>query len=247
MAKIKTCSIWLLEFISLRKIFTLVCSALTLFLVFNLLFTFAVTKPTTTYKEEKELESRDLPEIVVCADPVFKLEVLEKYGYKSGDVYFVGDVIGEYKNFSGWNGEANVQYSSHEILEESLVIDTDDTLWGWEPIQFVGYYYVEGWPNYTSSMISQRTLVYPHGRCISFIPSAPLEKTHTVQNSFYIEFHQGPLKNSNLTTLRVFLMDKTSSVRLYPDITEMVGDMITLDLASPKVFGYNTHIPKYRR
>ena len=92
LSKIKMCSTRLLEIISIRKIFTLICSALTLFLFCKLLFTFSVVKPTTTYKGEKELETIDLPEIVVCADPGFKVEVLENYGYVSGDSYFVGDI-----------------------------------------------------------------------------------------------------------------------------------------------------------
>ena len=117
MSKIKMCSAWLLQVISTRKIFTLICSALTLFLFCKLLFTFAVIKPTTTYKGEKDLETTDFPEIVLCADPGFKLEVLEKYGYRTSSRYFFGQV----GNLFGWNGEVGVQNSSLEILEESLM------------------------------------------------------------------------------------------------------------------------------
>ena len=91
-------------------------------------------------------------------------------------------------------------------------------------------------------MVSWRTLVYPHGRCLSFSPSDPMKNTHTVQNVFSVGLNQSLLLNLNVSTIRVFLMDKTSSVRLHPDNTEMIGDPINLDLASPKVFGYKTHI-----
>ena len=114
------CSIWLQEVFSVRKIFTLVCSAFTLFLISKLLFTFTVTKPTTTYKEEKELETFDLPEVVICSEPGFNLEVLKKYGYRRGINYYFGDI----GKFSGWNGGVGVRKSSQEILEESLIFDS---------------------------------------------------------------------------------------------------------------------------
>ena len=83
---------------------------------------YSVTKPTTTYKQEKELETIDIPEIVACSEPGFKLEVLERYGYERGIYYFFGQgVDGE---FSGWNGGVGVENSSHEILTRSLIIDS---------------------------------------------------------------------------------------------------------------------------
>ena len=155
------CLAWLQEVISAKKIFTLVCSALTIFLFSKLLFTFAVSKPTSTYKQEKELETFDLPEIVVCPDPGFKLDVLENYGYSSGDFYFVG-YIKKYtkkgvQKLYGWNGDVGVENSSRDILEESLVINTPligkAKLWQW-----VGYFYT-GWINSTYPTISMRTSV----------------------------------------------------------------------------------------
>ena len=193
----------------------MICSALTFFLFSKLLFTFAVTKPTSTYKQEKGLETFDLPEIVVCPDPGFKLDVLKKYGYSSGDFYFIGYIKHKgVPKLYGWNGDVGVENSSRDILEESLVINTPligkAKLWQW-----VGYLYT-GWINGTYPTISRRTLVYPHGCCISFSPSAPMKKTHTVQNVFYIRFNRTSLINTNITTINIFLMDKTSSIRLYP-------------------------------
>ena len=82
MHKLNMCLTWMvLQVISTRKTFTLVCCVLTFFLISKILFTFAITKPTSTFKGEKELEFFDLPEIVVCPDPGVKFDVLEKYGY----------------------------------------------------------------------------------------------------------------------------------------------------------------------
>ena len=82
MHKLNMCLTWMVvQVISTRKTFTLVCCVLTFFLISKILFTFAITKPTSTFKGEKELEFFDLPEIVVCPDPGVKFDVLEKYGY----------------------------------------------------------------------------------------------------------------------------------------------------------------------
>ena len=70
-----------------RKIFKIFCTLLTLLLVGQELFTFAIVKPTTTSKEEKDLEISDLPEVVVCLEPGFDTEVLKNYGYKTLGYY----------------------------------------------------------------------------------------------------------------------------------------------------------------
>ena len=236
-SKLKMCSGWLnVEVINTRKFFTLVCFVLTLFLISKLLFTFGVTKPTTTFKEEKELETIDLPEIVVCSDPGFKLETLKKYGYQRGFSYYLGDILWR---FSGWNGGVGVQNSSQEILEESLMFDSQ-LVNDKRTIKWAGYSYTGG-VNGTASMKTQRPLVYPHGRCLSF---SPKENGYPVKNMFYILLNDSSFVESNIKTIKLFFMDKTSSLRLYPDDTEMFGDPITINMAaaSPQLLTYKTHI-----
>ena len=82
MFDVKNCCFWVLEFITMKKIFTFGCSALTLFLISRLFYTVVVLKPTTTYKEEKGLETIDIPEILICLDPGFDIKVLKEYGYE---------------------------------------------------------------------------------------------------------------------------------------------------------------------
>ena len=78
----------------LRKIFKIFCTLLTLLLIGQELFTFVIVKPTTTSKEEKDLESSDLPEVVVCLEPGFDTEVLKNYGYKTL-AYYRGSMDGD--------------------------------------------------------------------------------------------------------------------------------------------------------
>ena len=77
-----------------------------------------------------------------------------------------------------------------------------------------------------------------------FNPFTQDGKTHTSQNVFYLQFKDSSLITSNITTIRLFFMDKTSSPRLYPDDTEMVGDPIAINLAlaTPRFLTYKTHI-----
>ena len=45
-----------MEFVSFKNMFRVMCSILTLALIYQVMFTYVVEKPTTTSKEEKELE-----------------------------------------------------------------------------------------------------------------------------------------------------------------------------------------------
>ena len=115
MFDVKNCCFWVLEFITMKKTFTFGCSALTLFLISRLFYTVVVLKPTTTYKEEKGLETIDIPEILICLDPGFDIKVLKEYGYERGFDYYKGDIPKYYKDyykgnipngfFHGWHGE----------------------------------------------------------------------------------------------------------------------------------------------
>ena len=98
-----------MKIFTFKNVFTLICSTLTLYVTYQVLFTFAVTKPTTTSKQEKELDNADLPEVVVCLDPGLNYESLEKNGYYgsyvSGQLVFGG-------KFVGWNGGEHGNKSS---------------------------------------------------------------------------------------------------------------------------------------
>ena len=106
------------EHFELRKVFALLCAILTLILIYQQLVAFAITKPTSSFREEKKLESRDLPEVVLCFEPGFDSKVLEKYGYSI--LYYSGSMDGA---FVGWNGGENETASSKDILDDVLVVD----------------------------------------------------------------------------------------------------------------------------
>ena len=69
--------------------------------------------------EEKVLRSTDIPETVICAEPGFDSDVLEKHGYTL--MYYRGSMNGQ--DFVGWNGRENESNSAHAILKETVLGD----------------------------------------------------------------------------------------------------------------------------
>ena len=61
-----------------KNFFISICGLLTLFLICKELFTFVVEKPTSTSREEKDIEIKVIPEVVICLQPGFDIKVLEK-------------------------------------------------------------------------------------------------------------------------------------------------------------------------
>ena len=178
MFDVKNCCFWVLEFITMKTIFTPGCSALTLFLISRLFYTVVFLKPTTTYKEEKSLETIDIPEILIWLDPGFIIKVLNKYVYESGFDYYTGNLPKRF--FYGWNGKKDVQMSSIEILEESVMIKKNASIGGF----FLGN------GSKTDVRATVRNLAYPFGRCFSFTaPSLELEKnTNPLQNESSVDY-----------------------------------------------------------
>ena len=111
---------WLRSHLSLKNLLTLVCGSLALFLIYQEFVTLTVTKPTTTSREERELETSDLPEVVVCLVPGFDHKVILQCNYTL-EGYYRGAV--DHK-FVGWNGIGNENKSSQKILEEILTFES---------------------------------------------------------------------------------------------------------------------------
>ena len=63
---------------TLKNVFTVLCATITLFMICQLFITFVVKKPTTSSKEEKELEITDLPKVAICMEHGFNNVTLNK-------------------------------------------------------------------------------------------------------------------------------------------------------------------------
>ena len=106
---------------NLKNMFTVLCSILTMLLIYQLLLTYLVKKPTTTSEQKKDLELSDLPEVVVCLEPGLNSSSLEENGYHP-TMYWRGVLQLEGQDFVGWNGGKDTNKTSRDILNEALLI-----------------------------------------------------------------------------------------------------------------------------
>ena len=124
--------------INLKNMFTVLCSILTMLLIYQLLLTYLVKKPTTTSEQKKDLELSDLPEVVVCLEPGLNSSALEENGYHP-TMYWRGVLQLDGEDFVGWSGGIGGNKSSHEILQEALLISDDQHSNKTKLIRFNGY------------------------------------------------------------------------------------------------------------
>ena len=144
----------IVDHISLKNFFSLICTSLTLYLVYQELYTFSISRPTTISTETGIFEKDDLPELVICSEPGLDIKAVEKYGYRM-DKYYRGSYDGQ--KFVGWNG-VKKDKSSNQILEELLTIKNTSILRLDEE-----YGFLENLSTYVAPNISLRKLMYPHG------------------------------------------------------------------------------------
>ena len=219
-----------------KNLFTLLCLAITLFLIYDLLETFLIERPTTTTKIEKELETSDLPNVVVCLDPGFNNATAEKYGYHIS-YYWAG--LTTSTRFVGWNGVNSENKSSSDILEEMLLFPDRQEL-------FAPWFSTENFHDYYWSNVTFRRLMFPLGRCM-FVSPLSFNRTQSRKtfNRFGLEINNSAFDQAMLSSLRlrVFLMDHANSPHLYPDQLEMEGDPIEFPF-QPGYFIFKTKISK---
>ena len=216
---------------------TLLSSALTLILICQVLYSFLVTRPTTTSQEEKSLSTEDLPETVICMEPGLDSGVLKKRGYNV-TTYWRGSM--DRRKFVGWNGDGNGNKSSHALLKEALTVDGD----------FRSLFpYVNFLKDHVTRVLADakfRTLVYPYGRCLS-ISLSQESSNITGIDSLEIIVNKTVLEMRNITKLEVYFMDQANSVLIYPNEMELKGDRIQVNLKQesvPKIISFKTQISR---
>ena len=221
-----------------KNAITLLCSAITLLLIYQLVITFVVEKPTTAAKLVKSLEKSDLPEVVVCMQPGLNSLALKNLGYHIYS-YFRGalqpsTVTNSASPLIGWNGDAFENKSSHEILEEALLLPKNERL-------VLEASYTDDFKDYQKAVVTFRTLGNNNGRCMFINP--PLKKTNPY--SLWLEFNNSFIDQLNVSSnkLNIYLMDKANSPHIYPNIMEMVGQPIHVELKRAD-FEFHTRISK---
>ena len=221
-----------------RNIFIVLCSAITLLLLCQLLLSFAIEKPTTTTTIEKKLETTDLPDVVICMDPGYDKVTLNKYGYHSS-TYFRGAMQpgqpGASSPFVGWNGGIHENKSSLEILEEALLLPKNGQL-------ITQAWYTENYIDSDNAVVTFRVLGDYIGRCISISPPLVTIKPHHL----WIQFNSSFFDQFNLSRyqLYIYFMDRANSPHFYPDLMEMVMGYSIWVGHEPSIYTYRTRLSK---
>ena len=209
-----------LDFCSFRNFFKLICALLTVFLIYQELFTFAIEKPTTTSKEDREIDINDIPDVVMCLEPGIDTNVLRQYGYKQVRSYYRGAIN---RKFIGWNGNTKRKKSSKDILEEALIVKDKHIK---RSIFIKKAKYRPRGMKSKYLEIGQRTLAWPYGRCFSIkLPSHQGNMSSAVSMiRWYFVNDKVVFKKYRDMHVRMYLMDRTSSLKMYPDENDMAGD-----------------------
>ena len=139
---------------SLSSLVQLLCSLLTVFLIYQELVTFTVTRPTTVSSEEKTLDPDTFPEISVCLDPGLNSTAISDLGYKHSLSFYTGSM--DDQKFVGRNGIGEKK----NIVEEIINMKLDQQFFK-EVVSYTkGYVLRDVEQSYTHPL-------YPRGRCLT--------------------------------------------------------------------------------
>ena len=205
------------DFCTLKNIFSLICTILTGYLIGRALFSFVVTKPTSTSDEIVKFDAETFPNVVICGDPAIDQNLSRRYGYQEPSVYWLGQNGSYGENFVGWNGVEG-QKNSTELRDDLLNMKMENNLisTNWYVLQDGGYE-----SNYPSAEFIMVT--FPFGRCQILRPPQDQEIS-----GYWLEFHETPLKP--FTHLNILLLDPVNSPLVYPPNYQMRGSQIKVEL-----------------
>ena len=116
------------------------------------------------------------------------------------------------------------------ILDNQLHGDDTATVSGRELIKVSGY--TNNNIEFANISVDLRILAFPYGRCLSIHP--PTSGAIQPPVRLRIEFKEEAIVEKNTTSVRLFLLEKTNSLRLYPEDHEMVGLPIKFDFRHEK-------------
>ena len=209
------------EKLTMTLLLQLLCTSLTLILLYQEVVTYTVTRPTASSSEQTALTIDMFPKVTICLDPALSKETAKKHGYDV-TTYFKGETEVQQNGFVGWNGVSNTD-SSFDILEDILMLKHDTTL-------FNAYYKGDDlYGDQYIANISYTNPTYPIGRCFLLSPVNIKPKNietmvvliHPMRSDFVSEYK---------TYLIVDLEDPATSIQVYPEGFHMQGSPIRIRL-----------------
>ena len=213
------------QFCTVEKIFTGLCTIITVYLVVEVVLRYAVSKPTSSSEERVPFDLETFPDVIICIDPAIDKKASSRYGYEDPVFYWFGQNDGWDGTFIGWNGKKPGYSNSTEILEDLLNFKMGDTLVD------TAFYLRDGiYESSNRSLVAEFVmLLFPFGRC-------QLVKPPKIQNILGVSLVLNTSTISKLTTelgkysLNFLLMDPVNSPLVHPENFQMKGSQIKVQL-----------------
>ena len=176
-------------------------------------YKYLIVKPTYTFNEKREFRAEDFPDITICPDSAFDLNVLKSKGYKAPDTYFKGFFCKTCKFGWGGNRHEHPRNVSEEI--SSLKGNKDRIIAR------------RNWFRNETSWIIDRNIhftviqsLYPDHKCYKVNPP-DISELHPVVS---LEFTSN---SSSMGSFKVFMSDQMTASMFDKHKTIMLGDKIT--------------------
>ena len=201
------------------------CTALTCYIMFKVVYNFAIIRPTSSSEENVHLHSSSFPEIVVCVEPALNRSTLKMNGYEDSWAYYTGRNGTFRGNFLGWvAGKQN--NDSVSSLEEMLNVHING-----DGLVSEVFYVENGVYVPKNQSLKWKMMTYPHFRCQVVKPSTK------GMNMSAIDMY---METANIGTeenqIQILLMDSINSPLIFTTSFQMKGAPI---LVGVKEKGYH--------
>ena len=179
---------------------------LTLYLLFEEIKDFLITKPTLTFVSQTNIKPETFPDILICPEEAFDLDSLHKLGYQYGFYYGSGYISG-YEKTTGWLGNQtnlNVTEVADQVSNIKSVQDCP---------KVNGRFKIDGQYVTRTLNLTLTRVLYHSGKCCRVI--RPKEADKYIIGYIYsiVKFS----KFSNFTTgFHIFLSDHKSAIIVQP-------------------------------
>ena len=209
------------------------CTTLTCYIMFKVVYNFVITRPTSFSHENARLYY--LPEIAVCAVPAMDLSTLEKHGYEDSWTYYMGRNGTFEGNFVGWTGKEN--NDSVLLLEEMLNVKIKDSGLVSQVFDVENGVYVQKNAKHEFEMMG-----YPNFRCQVLKPRS---KSLNISGIFFYMDTASIARLTNWTEetqIKILMVDFINSPFMITNSFQMKGTPILVDVKEKGYHGYRVKI-----
>ena len=201
--------------------------ALTSYLLYEELYVFLITKPTLTSVTQTSISTEQFPDVLICPEQAFELNLLNKLGYTRSLYYGLGQA--DDSKLIGWLGN-QTEFNITEIVNQISRIKTLK-----DCPEVIAKFKINGSLKDVPLSLNLTRVKYPNGRCCRVVK--PREANEHVL--FHIRYHTY-IKNFTKFTkgFHMFLSDQKSSSFFLAQKFAMEGPKLT---SNPKKLGWITY------